>query len=632
MGFFSDTCPECNAKVRRGASFCPSCGEPAPKAKTVCPSCGETAKATANFCGKCGISVKPVSEEEAPVDVLNRWKRSTDDFARRIEASDLRGTLHRGLVVEPGTQALIFQGGALAGVVSEGTYDMNRPMKGVDAAMPATAILADAGDVVLPLLYRNLRTREEVTVDATVEAVVRLTDPAAVNANLMHGRDRLSVSELSEMLWHESANVLQARVKETSVADLDAGAELKSSMEDDLREKVGTILARNGLELVRIRFVWLTSREYEKVQDRRAETFLAEEKLEDNEQRAIVRQRLRETLTQDRMGRFNSKNDFEEFVKQTEHELGMKNVIRQAELEDLNRTFWEKKDDNEIARRHLLEKLDLEHQLEVQQKKHSFDDQELQNRLQQERQKLESRQQAEWGQSQQEHRIAALKREERLADEDAKMQIRKDKIHLGLTAREQKIDLAHKEASQQMTLEQEAKDREAQRELERHRVLSQVEQARLAADLKKTELMKDMSEDQILALMAKDSPDVASAIAERAKAQAGSSQEVRALYDKMLAAKEAEADRLERVMDKAMQSIGRAAESAVDQQRQQKEEIKDIAGQSMDRMADVAAARAGNPAAAAEPSGATEVVCPKCQSQSPAGTKFCDNCGYKFFE
>ena len=634
MGFFSDKCPECNAKVRRGASFCPSCGEAAPKAKMVCPSCGVTAKATAKFCGRCGAAVKPQTEEESPVDTLNRWKRTPDEFARRIEASDLRGLLNRGLVVEPGTRALIFQGGALAGAVSEGTYDLNRPMEGVDAAMPATAILADAGDVVLPLLYENLRTQEEVTVDGTVEVVVRLSDPAAVNANLMHGRDRLSVSELAEMLWNESANVLQARVRGTSVTELDASVELKSSLEDDLREKVGDLVARNGLELVRLRFVGLTSGDYEKVQDKRAKTFLAGEKLEDTERRAIINQRLRETLTRDRMDKFNSERDFEEFVKQTEHEEGMKGVIRKEEMEDLKRTFVEKKGDAETARKHLLELLELGHQLEVLRKEHSIDDETLQKRLQHARQELEARHKTEWDEAQHKHRIADLERDKKLADEKAKIRIRDDKGILGLKLRVEKIDLAHKEASQQMSVEQEAKDREAQRELERHRVLSQVEQERLAVDLKKTELMKDMTEDQILALMAKDSPDVANAIAERSKAQAqaGSSQEVRTLYDKMLAAKEAEADRLERVMDKAMQSIGRAAESAVDQQRQQKEEIKDIAGQSMDRMADVAAARAANSAAAAEPSGATEVVCPKCQSQSPAGTKFCDNCGYKFFE
>ena len=131
--------------------------------------------------------------------------------------------------------------------------------------------------------------------------------------------------------------------------------------------------------------------------------------------------------------------------------------------------------------------------------------------------------------------------------------------------------------------------------MEKIQELSKVEQQRLAADLQKAEVMKDMSEDQILAMMAKDSPHVAAAIAERSKAQAqaGASTEVKALYEKMLAVKESEADRVERVMGKALESVERVAGGAGTRQREQMEEIKNVTSQSMDRMADVAVAKAG---------------------------------------
>ncbi|MFV2070582.1 MAG: zinc-ribbon domain-containing protein, partial [Pirellulales bacterium] len=324
MGFFSDKCPECGAKVRRGASFCSACGTSAPKATAACPACGKEVKTASKYCGQCGAPLRSPESEDIPVDHFNRWSRAEDEFARRIEATDLHGMLKRGLVVEPGTQALIFQGGHLAAMAGAGTYHLNRPLEQVDTASPATAILIDAGETILKLLYRNVRTQEDVAVDATVQVVVQLADAAALHANLMHGRESLSISDLARLLWSESANVIQARVKQESVKQLDANLELKTALEDDLRENISTALGRNGLQLVQLRFVQFSSEAYDKVRDKRAETSIAEEKLDDTQHRVALRQRLRETLTRDRMDKFTSAKDFEEFVRQTEHELGMK--------------------------------------------------------------------------------------------------------------------------------------------------------------------------------------------------------------------------------------------------------------------------------------------------------------------
>jgi hypothetical protein len=403
-------------------------------------------------------------------------------------------------------------------------------------------------------------------------------------------------------------------------------------MEEDLRTHLGTTLERNGLQLVELRRVSFSAEEYDKLRERRGQTAMAAEKLADTEDRATLNQRLRQVLTKDKMDRFATKKEFEEFVRQTEHELGMKEVIRRSEMDELVRTYNEKKEDSEIARRHLLEMLDLQHRMEVIQHEHAIDDQQLEHRLKQERQQLETRQEAEWREALQRKKVRGVEREDEMADAEADLDIKRKKIQLGMQAREQKIDLAHKEASQQVALDQEAKDREAARELERERELSRQEQERLAADLKKTELMKDMTEDQIMAMMAKDAPHVAEAIAERYKAQAqtGASAEITGLYEKLIAAKESEADRMERVMGRALESVERAGGSAADREREQREETRQMAGESMDRMADVAAAKAGV-STGADSQGAA-VVCSHCHQHVPAGSKFCDNCGHRFFE
>jgi hypothetical protein len=647
---FSDKCSNCGAEVSRDAIFCGQCREPAPRAKIVCPACGAEMRGSAKFCSQCRTQVGPKSDKASPVDSLNRWKRSPAEFAHRIEAADLNSTLQAGIVVEPGTRALIFQGGALAGAVTAGTFDLSRPLPGVNTAQPATAILIDEGDTGISLLFSDQRTQEEVPVDVIAEVTVRLSDAVLFHTNLMHGRESLSLATLADMLWSAGANVVQSCLRNAAVRDLDGNLPLKTQLEQDLRTHIGQTLARNGIELVDLRFLDFQSPLYDKIRQRRAATFLAQEKVADTEQRAALNRRLREVLTSDRLHRFTSTNEFQEFVRQTEHELGMKEVIREAEMEELKRTYEEKRDDAELARKHLLEKLELEHQLAQLRQTHSINDEQLRHRLAQDRQRLQAEQDAEWAKAIHEQKVTGIKREEGLKDVRAHAEEVREKMKLAdeaLNLSRKREEQEHEEERRRKQLEQEEKDREAKRrmeerdqaarhELEKLRALSEVEQARLAADLKKTEIFKGMSEDQILALMAKDSPHVAAAIAERARAQAqaGAGAEVRAIYEKMLAEKDAdkraEADRMERFMGRAMEGIERVAGGSTAREREQKQEIKETMVQSMDRIADVATAKAG--ASGRNEATPAQVVCQHCRKLSPAGSKFCEGCGSNFFE
>ena len=131
------------------------------------------------------------------------------------------GLLQRGLVVEPGTRALIIQGGVLAAVVGEGAYDLNQPLGGVDMATPATAVLVDAGETPVAPSYQGLTTREDLLAGVSLEAVVRLIDPVALATNLMHGCERIFHADLAELLQSQTVNVVQSRVKQTAAADLE---------------------------------------------------------------------------------------------------------------------------------------------------------------------------------------------------------------------------------------------------------------------------------------------------------------------------------------------------------------------------------------------------------------------------
>ena len=633
MGFLSDKCPSCGEKVRKSASFCPHCGKPAPQARLACPSCGREVRSGAKFCPQCGAPVAGGGDESA-VDEMNRWRRDPLEFARRIEAADLRGALTRGLVVEPGTQAMIFQGGALAGTVTAGTYDLSSPLGEIDAAAPATAVLMDAGDVTLGIGYEGLRTAEGMPVDAMFLVVVRLSDAAALHANLMHGRTSLPVDSLGKLLANTAADVIRARVKGVPAAELRGNLPLKNAIEADLRAGVSPALERSGLTLVELRLAEFGGEVYERITGIRGRLYVAEELVAEAEQRAELRQRSREAVKRDEIGARAATEEVRDFDRQLSHDARMKERIRAEEQESLRREQRHAAEGAERAYAHGTELQDIAHETQADRARRALDAERLDDRLQQGRKVGAAGRDENFQDATHKQRIADLKRRQAAADAESELQRDIREGEAGLKLRSQKVHVDDEEERMRIEKEriraeiaQDMADREAKRELEMIRALSEAEQSRLAADLRKTETMKDMTEGQIMALVAENSPHVAAALAERYKAEAQTAMgdEMRALYDKLLAGKDAEADRMERIMDKALGSVERVAGAAATRDGQQRQEVKDLASQSMDRMADVAAARA---AAGGQADGRpTLVVCPKCDAKVPADMKFCDSCG-----
>ncbi len=176
--------------------------------------------------------------------------------------------------------------------------------------------------------------------------------------------------------------------------------------------------------------------------------------------------------------------------------------------------------------------------------------------------------------------------------------------------------------------------------------LSGPEQAQVLADLKKTEALKDLSDEQVYALMAAKSPQVAAALAERFKAmqdQPDVAEEVKVLYERMLADIRADKAREAELRERTEQRYQEMFNKALDSQREGMVDVVRATGQPQQP--------SQGPTVIFGPGGATGVgpqviqpgghpgvvggevqVCPKCHAKMPVGTKFCTNCGYRFFE
>jgi len=237
-----------------------------------------------------------------------------------------------------------------------------------------------------------------------------------------------------------------------------------------------------------------------------------------------------------------------------------------------------------------------------------------------------------------EARAREIARQDELERQKAAHEQAMEKERLGLEAEAQKQ--AHELAMLQARAEMSA---------EALISLSGPDQAKVLADLKQTEALKDLSDEQVYAMMAAKSPQVAAALAERFKAMQDQPDvaeaqlvEVKALYERMIADiqkdKEREAELRERTEQRYQEMFNKALDS-------QRDGMVDIARatshpQTPPSSPSVVVVPPGgspqviNPGGGPGPGvvGGEVQVCPKCHTKMPVGTKFCTNCGYKFFE
>jgi hypothetical protein len=337
MGLFTDRCrnPECRSRVSKLAEFCSQCGTPAPRATASCGECGASVGARSRYCWHCSAelttSAKPVLRD-------NTWSRRAEEFAVLVEDADVKGWLTKPLTIAHGTRALLFQRGQFRGEIGEGTHDMNGLLTRLNHFLvdqAATVMLVDAGDVTLDLANDGLWTADGLSVSCASRVVLRIEDPDKMLVNLMKGKRRLLFGTVADELSDEVDMHLSRIVGRYELEELFRRAELRDEVEAELRAQLTDTLDRLGMSLVQVRFIDFASETYASWRAQQGEMTQLARDADREDQRTRLNQRLRETLTADRMHAFQDEREFESFVRQAEHELGMRGLIRDDEMTGL---------------------------------------------------------------------------------------------------------------------------------------------------------------------------------------------------------------------------------------------------------------------------------------------------------
>ncbi|MEM7345347.1 MAG: zinc ribbon domain-containing protein [Chloroflexota bacterium] len=688
MSIFSskETCATCGTTAPKGATFCPGCGAPLGKGTISCGGCERSIPADAKFCPYCG---QQISASAAPSIDANRWRKGQDDFAVRVEVDDLDGFFRRHLVIEPGTRAVMLIDGANRGVLPPGKYAMDdikqklRYAINLGTTKVFSAILIDDGPCELRFDVPDLFTNDPLRLSFTCQVVFQL-DPIDqapfrfMNA-MLKNRRTLTLSDMRNYLFPEIQDVAGAWLGERSVKTLSTDMKMKAQLSQHLEMALARTFERSGLKFDTLRALNFVHEQYDEGRRAAEKYYLEQEeatielegrrllfevfndnelqdvfeetkKVEHYEKRATIWARMRQAVMSDKMDEVRSEEEFEIFMR----EQDKNRLIRDDAYERLKRDFREQAEDHTLQRRFLVRRTEMEQQKELDRmalegetellvlrlKKREM---ELQGQLDDERLQALERKQTEVELRQKELAIAL--QEAKSQAEITAIQREQDKLdmELGVYGLELMDARKQKKQRQEMLLEAEREEKalarrlqeqtqQHQQELERLQGLGQVstevlisvsgtQQAQLLADLQRTEILSGMTEEQILAMAADKSPEVAKAFQEKFRGMSPAQQAE--MYERILQEKDTAADKLADALREAAKMQQETAFKGLETQRDVG--VTQAQGQG-------ASSVVVTPGVGGTVAGGRVVVCARCHAESAVGTKFCQNCGYQFFE
>jgi SPFH domain/Band 7 family protein/double zinc ribbon protein len=565
MGFFSDRCqnPECGYRVKKGSTFCPKCGTSAPKGLTRCGQCGAEVGTASKFCWRCGCDL---AEAAKPMVYDDRWARRAGDFAVRLQSQDVKGWLSKPLIIEHGTRAMMFQNGKYRGELNEGRHDMGGFLTKVNHFLidqPADVILFDGGDISLDLENPGLWTSDEMEVGTASRAVLRVQAPDSFFQNLLKARNRIGTGEIRQELADEVQMALAGIVNQHTADELFRDPNIRDEIEAALRETLTQTLSRIGMQLVQVRFISFGGEAYEALRQERGELRVEEQQADIQADRYRLAQRMREALTQERMDEFKTEQDFEGFVRQVEHELGLKNVLREDEMDRLKERLRFDRDREGILRRIEIQGIEDDNRRERAWKELLEQERHRDEQQQRELQRDLGRAQNDAEKRKIELELQRLEHAEdmRQAEDGQRLLSQQNRMELDRAREEQEMEIGKARSEQEI----EAQRLEARSKATAEALLSIVDgpAADRIAQLEELRRKEGMSPEQILALTAGTSPEAARTLAKKYEAEGQLSSEKAELLERQMADQrqmaEDHANRLERLMQISLEQMGSVA-------------------------------------------------------------------------
>jgi RNA polymerase subunit RPABC4/transcription elongation factor Spt4 len=506
MGFLSwmfgrnSTCPQCGAKVKAEFNFCPECKANSVGAWLLCSKCQNPIKGDMKFCPYCRTAQDPARLTRETAAVV--WRRKQGQYAVRYEidpefVKQMTGeaSARAGVIVEFGTKALLFVDGRLAQTLDAGRYvefiglGKNLP-KGTTVQNHVVVALVSAGDTELSQTAVNIYTKDNIKLQARIDYVVRLKDPAAFYENVMKGKEETTDEDLRRLLGPELTNAASEVSRAKSSEDfIGMTAAVKQEAEVSAINHMNKTFARSGLEFVQWRFMEVGNEQMKAVMDERENREITQKRLE-----------LLNRAQQQEVQMVINKATNEAEAQKALMKIGLDRVVSKQEFAELAQAWADGRGDVEMARNQFKEKIKILYEVEL--KKTRLIEE---GKLSLEQIALTSQQLKGTLENERLARVERARIDADVQREELKLTKERADVALDLRKRKQEIDMAGK-----------------QKEMEIEKI--------------KIDSLKGMTSDQIKYYLAGQNPDLVRALVAEAeqKAQAERNKDLKVVYENIM--------------------------------------------------------------------------------------------------
>lgn len=337
---------------------------------------------------------------------MNHFSLSPEIFARRINIADVPGFFNKPVPIEPGIRAVIIDDGINIGEVPSGTYNFSSftsRLKDWWNQKQCDAIVVRSEDQLLKLTSGAVLTRDLLCVQFQTQISVKLRDVMIFHQRVMGNCTDYSVQDLQNLLLPRLTDLISGYVRSLSLETL-READATGKLDAWLSDQLALTLQQYGIAFGDVRTLSILHPEYDAELKRRGETVLRQfaaetgrmdAKLADEAawdavrqqdraqqvraaaenldlrqrdqdlanvlRRVEVRSRLRAAVQSDEFSKLETVAQREQFLRSLDREK----LLAEDEFQRLQETLRQQAEDREQSRRHLLERLSVLQQLDL---------------------------------------------------------------------------------------------------------------------------------------------------------------------------------------------------------------------------------------------------------------------------
>ena len=330
----------------------------------------------------------------------NQWVIQPGDIAARVEARELEGMLKRGIIINPGTNALLVDNGAIKDMLHPGIHNLDSLSRrlgdwintGIGSQVSAWIVNLTPFD--LEFGAGGIFTSDPIKVGVRIGIQAEVKEPGKFGVAILANRKSFTKQDLISYIYPEVSGLVDRWIAKHTVQELAEDLTLRASLELALAETLGLTFGKLGLGFLAVRAMEFNLEHLDRIKGIRstyklqvseAEAKLEGEKnifevlrsgqvlewaketakVEDEERRVELYKRMRDAVVAGKMNEVRSEADYETFLNGIDKEK----LLREKERAELLQTWREAGEDHALARAFSVEKIKQEYSFQLEKNK-----------------------------------------------------------------------------------------------------------------------------------------------------------------------------------------------------------------------------------------------------------------------